>query len=393
MTDVHPHTAPASALAAAARAAAPLAAAHAAEADTDRRLHPEVIEAIVAGGFARHFAPPEVGGPPGTFADLLAAAAELGTGCPSAAWVASVCASAGRLTGLLPGGGRDEVWAKGDGTVVAAGLIPAGIAAPVSGGWRLTGSWPYVSGSDFADWTLLAARTDAGGQAQVRVFAVPATDYTVRDTWRTVGMRGTGSHTVMTDAALVPAERTVPLDTLVSGASPLESAPCYAVPLKAANGLTLTAPLLGAARGAARRWTELIGDRLTAAPAGVSGGADRSTYEQALARSEGETDAAALLLARAGRVADDGQADEAATARNARDCALAADYLVTAVDRLVRSAGTRAHAEGEELQRRWRDLVCGAGHAALQFAPAARAWALSRSQAHPCTGAAGCASG
>ncbi|MCZ2526337.1 hydrolase [Streptomyces sp. NPDC059506] len=390
---MHPDTAPASPLTAAARAVVPLAAAHAAAADTDRSLHPDVVEAIVAAGFTRHFAPPGACGPPGTFADLLTAAAELGTGCPSAAWIASVCASAGRLTGLLPGAGREEVWAKGDGTVVAAGLIPAGTAVPVPGGWRLTGAWPYVSGSGFADWTLLAARTEAGGRTQVRVFAVPAADCTVRDTWRTLGMRGTGSNTVVAEAVTVPAERTVPLDTLVSGASFPGAAPCHTVPLKAANGLTLAAPLLGAARGAVRRWTELVGERLTAPPAGVSGAPDRSTYEQALARSEGETDAAALLLARVGRVADEGEVDEAATARNARDCALAAEYLTAAVDRLLRSAGTRAHAEGEELQRRWRDLVCGAGHAALQFAPAARAWSFSRDQAQPRTGAAGQASG
>ncbi|WP_331719196.1 hydrolase [Streptomyces sp. NBC_00158] len=360
------NNAAAATLAAAARDVAPLAAAHAAAADTERRLHPAVAEAIAEAGFARHFAP--VGfGPAGTFAELLDAAAVLGEACASAAWVASVTAAAGRLTGYLPPDGREEVWAKGPQTVVAAGLIPAGTARQVPGGWELTGSWPYVSGSDIAQWVIVAARTEAG----IRLCAVPRTELVVDDTWFTLGMRGTGSNTVVLDGVRVPDERSVPLDTVVAGAAGPDAAACFHVPLKAGNGLTLAAPLLGTARGAVRRWTELAGGRLAAPAAGVSGATDQGTYEQLLARSDGEVDAAGMLLARVARVADGGAVTAAGTARNTRDCALAADMLATAVDRLLRSAGTRAHAEGEELQRRWRDVTCGAGHNALQFGPAA----------------------
>ncbi|MEN8650836.1 hydrolase [Streptomyces sp. 21So2-11] len=359
-------------LAEAARTIAPLAAEHAAGADTGRRLHPLVAEAIVDAGFAHHFAPAGLAGTPGTFTELLAAADELGRGCAAAAWVASVTASAGRLTAFLPRSGQEEVWQKGRETVVAAGLMPAGTATPVLGGWRVTGGWPYVSGIEFSHWVLVAARTATAAKPEVRVFAVPRTDVAVEDTWFTLGMRGTGSNTVRLDDVMVPAERSVPLGTVVAGAAPAPAAPCHGVPLKAVNGLTLTAPLLGVARGAVRRWSELVGAKLDAGSASVSGATDRGTYEQVLARSDGEIDAAGLLLARVAQMADSGAVSERDTARNVRDCALAAELVTTAVDRLLRSAGTQGHAESEELQRRWRDVTCGAGHNALQFSPAAQ---------------------
>ncbi|GAA2430355.1 acyl-CoA dehydrogenase family protein [Streptomyces macrosporus] len=360
-------------LVAAARDAAVPAAEHAAEADAERRLHPAVVEAIVDAGFARHFAPGETAG---TFAELLEATDVLARACASAGWVASVTASAGRLTAHLPAAGREEVWQKGADTVVAAGLIPAGTAEPVPGGWRVDGRWPYVSGADFAHWVLVAARAGDAGTPGTVLVAVPRGDIAVQDTWFTLGMRGTGSNTVVVDGVFVPRDRSVPLDRVVAGEAPEPSAPCHRTPLKAGNGLTLAAPLLGAARGALRRWTELVGGRPGPAAGSVSGAVDQGAYEQVLSRCDGEIDAAGLLLARAARTADSG-APGPDVARNVRDCALAAELLTTAVDRLLHSAGTRGHAEGEELQRLWRDVTCGAGHNALRFPPAAQLHARS----------------
>ncbi|MEU1820679.1 hydrolase [Streptomyces roseifaciens] len=358
----------------AAAAAAPLAAAHAADAEADRRLSPPVVEAIVAAGFSSHFAPAALGGAAGTFAELLDASAALGEGCASAAWFASVIASAGRLTAYLPQEGREGVWAKGPQTVVVAGLMPSGTAERAPGGWRVTGSWNYVSAVDFSDWTLVAARTGEEGTG-VRVLAVPRTDYAISETWQVIGMRGTGSNTVVLDEVLVPDAFTVPLDVLLAGLAPDAEAACHRVPMKAANGVTLAGPLLGATRGALRRWRELVAAKLAAPAGAISGGSDHGTFEQLLARAEGEIDAAGLLLERVARTTDSGAVDALGTARNGRDCALAAEMLATVSDRLLRSAGTRAQAEGEELQRRWRDVNCGAGHSGLQFPTAAGAYA------------------
>ncbi len=73
-----------------------------------------------------------------------------------------------------------------------------------------------------------------------------------------------------------------------------------------------------------------------------------------------------LLLGAAGR-ADAGEVTPFAVAENVRDCAVAVDWCVRAVERLVRVAGARGHGAGEPLLRRWRDVHAIAGHATLDL--------------------------
>ncbi|MER7206961.1 acyl-CoA dehydrogenase family protein [Streptosporangium sp. NPDC000239] len=369
-----PEATPASLSPDAVRETAAVAAKRAAEAEANRQLTPDVVEAIVHAGFVRHFVPAGYGGAAGGFAELLSAVTQVGEGCASAAWFASLTAGTGRLAAYLPEEGRREVWAEGPHAVIVGGLVQAGTAERVSGGWRVRGQWPYVSGIAHSDWALLCARTERGA----RFFAVPRAAYGVADTWFNSGMRATGSNTLILDETEVPEARSVALDDLLAGEAPDARAVCHRVPMKAGNGLTLTAPLLGAARGALRRWSELVRDKLLAPAGAISGGVGRGSYELTLARADGEVDAAALLLRRVAEVADQAPVDALLTARNGRDCALAADLLATAADRLLRSSGSRGQSESEPLQRHWRDVTTGAGHAGLQLPAVAGAF-VSRS--------------
>jgi two-component flavin-dependent monooxygenase len=363
-----------SALLRAARDVSVVAAKQAAEAEANRRLHREVVDAVVDAGFARHFVPASLGGAAGTFAELLAAVALIGDGCASTAWLASLTAGTGRMAAYLPADGQAAIWAGGPDSLVVAGLMPAGTAEPAAGRWRVTGHWPYVSGIDFSDWALVCAWTVVEERREARFFAVPREAYQIADTWFNAGMRATGSNTLVLDDVTVPAERSVALQDLLDGLAPDAAAPCHRVPMKAANGLTLTGPLLGAARGALRRWCELVRPKLGAPGGAISGAVDRLFYDLVLAQSAGQIDAAHLLLDRVAEVADQGETSAVATARSGRDCAFAADMLSTAVDRLLRGSGSRGQAEGEELQRHWRDVACGAGHSGLQLAGHASAY-------------------
>ncbi|MBE8525349.1 hydrolase [Amycolatopsis sp. H6(2020)] len=354
------------------------AAKRAAEAEASRSLTPDVVELVLAAGFARHFVPAAHGGVAGRFADLLPAVAQIGEGCASTAWFASLTAATGRMAAFLPIDGQREIWADGPDTVVVGALAQAGTAERVPGGWRVRGQWPYSSGIAFSDWALVCAKSETGAEGggyEPRFFAVPRAGYGIADTWFNAGMRATGSNTLTLDEIVVPAERSVALADLFAGRAPDQRAVCHRVPMKAANGLTLTGPLLGAARGALRRWSELAADKLRGPAAAISGGITRPVYELALARADGEIDVAGLLLRRVAETVDTGDPGPALTARNGRDCALAADLLATAVDRLLRSSGSRGQAENEVLQRYWRDVTTGSGHAGLQLPAVASAFA------------------
>lgn len=351
----------------AAAEAADVATAHTAQAERDRRLTPEVVDALVGAGFARHFVPTRFSGAAGGFSDLAAAVATVGEGCLSAAWCGLIFATSSRMAALLPLPGQQEIWSDRPDVLIAAGLVPGGVAVEVPGGYRLTGTWRPLSGVDFADWALLCApiadrRDESQGPPQLHFFAVPRSDFTVLDTWDTVGMRGTGSNSVLLDGAFVPAGRVFAHASLLRGAAGTGEATCHRAPLLAVASPLFVSPSLGAARGALAAWSDGIRGQ-----AGPEGPASTVPFNQlTLAEVSADIDAGALLVQRALEVADSGQFAPALAARSARDASHSAVLLTGAIDRLFRAAGAPAQQSGAAVQRAWRDIHCATSHAALR---------------------------
>jgi two-component flavin-dependent monooxygenase len=359
--------------------AAERAAAGAATADRERRLAPETARALTDAGFARHFVPERWGGRAGEFAPLVEAVARVGEdGCSSAAWCAALWAAHSRFGAFLPPEGQRDIWeGSPDVRVAAAVMPPAGEAIPVDGGWTVSGEWHNASGVDHSEWVLLGAWEPHGEGRRPRVLAVPAADpgLTVRDTWDSVGLRGTGSNTVVADGVFVPRHRSFTFADLLGGTGAQGTgARCHAVPAHLAGGLVFAAPALGAARRALRVWTAWAGGK--PAPDGRANH-DSPAVRDTLLRSSAEIDTAGLLLADAARRADTDPVTALLVARNQRDAAFAVDLLVTAVERLLRTGGAHARDGSGELQRLWRDVHTVAAHGVLRPEPVAAAYAAA----------------
>lgn len=349
-----------------------VAAAHARSGDEQRAVSGDVVAAIQAAGFVRHLVPGRWGGRAGGFAELTRAVDQLGQACTSAAWLASLFAYSARLGVFLPADGQAELWANGPDTLIAAALVPGGAARVTTDGWRVSGAWPYTSGVEQADWALVCVRPTEGGAdgGQGPLFvAVPRGAFTVRDSWRTLGMRGTASHTLILDEVPVASRLTFRSTVAAAGRGPLDTAGPFGVPLRAISGLTFAVPLLGAARGA-------FADFHRGLPAGA-------TAPVSVARAAGDIDAAELLLHRVAQVADQEEATPALVARGLRDTALAASYLVEAVDRLVVAAGTAGQDPDRPLQRFWRDIRTASTHVALRFDKASASYLDLLGRAEP----------
>ncbi|MFG2773202.1 oxidoreductase [Streptomyces sp. NPDC048350] len=386
-------------------------------ADAERCVSARTLAALDEAGFARHFVPRRFGGREGTFADVFRATAEVARGCASAAWLGMLWSAHARFAALLPEEGRQDLWGASPDVRIAAGLTPpSGAAVPVDGGWLLGGEWPVVSGADHADWLLLCApespaagpgapnapvpsadavagsggpedgAADDGGKPErprFRVCAVPRSAVTVVDTWRSSGMRGTASHTVLLPATTVPAGRTVPFDVLVAGGPPDGRARCHTAPAHLAGGLLFSAPALGAARRALAEWSErLLPGAVpgTAGPAGsgpVGSGASPVREGQAarLARAWADVEAVALLLSEAVRRADTGEISPFAVARNRRDAAVGAERLAGAMDLLMGAGDADLPDMNGDLGRHLRDVRAVASHGALRVEGAAVAFA------------------
>lgn len=331
------------------------AAAQAADADRSARLSAAVVLAIQDSGIVRHFVPRRWGGTEGSFLELTQAVAAIAEGCPATAWIAALAASSSRFAAFLPEQGQREVWGTSPNTVIATGLVAAGTANPVDGGWQIKGTWSYVSGIEWADWVLLCGPGAAERQPPARFFAVPKDRVTIRYSWDNAGMRATGSHTVTVADAFVPEHCTFPRSQLMTGRNGTSTAPCHVAPFGAVGGLTFAGPVLGAGIG------------LQLAALDVLAGKPRNPLtDRTVARAAGQLDGARLLIERAATVLDSGPMTRATTARNARDTALAADLVLDACAALVRVCGTTGLTREQPLERLWRDVTCAASHVALR---------------------------
>lgn len=86
-------------------------------------------------------------------------------------------------------------------------LAGSGRAEKVDGGYRVTGRKVFASGAPAGDlFMTMAVHDDPEGGPTVLHFAIPldAHGLEVQDTWRTLGMRGTGSHDIVLNGVFVP---------------------------------------------------------------------------------------------------------------------------------------------------------------------------------------------
>ena len=86
-------------------------------------------------------------------------------------------------------------------------LTGSGRADKVEGGYRMSGRKIFASGSPSADiFSTMAIHDDPSVGPTVLHFAIPfdALGVKLHDNWRTLGMRGTGSHDVTLDGVFVP---------------------------------------------------------------------------------------------------------------------------------------------------------------------------------------------
>ncbi|MFB7501941.1 acyl-CoA dehydrogenase family protein [Streptomyces broussonetiae] len=336
-----------------------------------RALTPPLARALAEAGFPRHFVARRWGGTAGTFTALLRTGARLAEADGAAAWCAVLYAAHGRLASYLPHAGQRELWRSGPDVRIAASVVPPqGTAVEAPGGWRLSGRWGYASGVDHAHWVLLAALTGTGTERHHRIFAVPRAEVGVSDTWRSMGLRGTGSNTVTAEDVFVPAHRTMTLEDLLRPMD--DAARCHRVPYPMVAGLLFAIPALGAARAAVREWARTVAPKRR--PGGRTVG-ETASGRQAFARSAADIEAAGHLLLTAARRADEVPVSPLAVAENQRDAVVAVDLCRQAATRLFQTAGAAGLADTDRLQRCWRDVLAVAGHATLDPETAATAYA------------------
>jgi 3-hydroxy-9,10-secoandrosta-1,3,5(10)-triene-9,17-dione monooxygenase len=334
------------------------------------------MEALVASGLLRLLQPARFGGHELGFDTLLDTSIEMGRGCASAAWVGSVIASHSWLLALFPEQAQKDVWAETPGTIITASLAPKGKITRVSGGYCLSGAWPFSSGIDHAAWHIVGAVVppeEEGNLPDIRFSIVPKADFRIENTWFSAGLRGTGSNTAVIESAFVPDHRVLFTGSLIDGEAPgtsVNTAPVYRLPFVAAFNFPLPGPAIGAALGALQDLSDSSRTKLHA----YSGKevVNHVPLHVRLAEAAAELDSAQLLLRRdasesARIVAAGGKLTYLERARSRRDIAYSAVLCSRAMQRILHGSGASNLYDSSPIQRAWRDVNAISTHAFMDW--------------------------
>jgi indole-3-acetate monooxygenase len=349
---------------------APALRAAADEVESARSLSEPLVQAMVDAGIYRMFLPRALGGgevEPLTYFDVMEA---LSRADSTAGW--SVLISTSTMTSTVRGLTDKTLAAMftspRDAVMFGSG-VPRGRALPTAGGYWLTGAWTQGSNILLARWAHVSAhvydgdtkRLDAEGRPFYVACAVPAAEAVMKDTWRTTGMRGTGSHDYSIADVFVPEDRVHgPVDR-----SPHRPEPLYQFP--AWTHVAHAAHAVGIARSAIDEFVAFAGGKQATWHASEGRLATRTTIQAKVAQAEALVGAARAYMVSAtcdmwATVCrgERPSPEQRATYRLA--VAHAMNNAVQAVDLMYNVGGATAIYATSRLDRCLRDIHTAAAH-------------------------------
>ena len=341
-------------------------------AEDQRQVPYETISELDETGFFKLLQPEQWGGLQADPTVFYEAVRRLASACGSTGWISSIIGVHNWHLALFDQRAQDEVWGEDPTVRVSSSYAPMGAGTVVDGGYLVSGAWQWSSGSEHATWAFLGGPVIKDGRpVDFGSFLIPRTEYTIDDVWHVVGLKGTGSNTVVVKDVFVPSHRFLSYKAMndgTAGGYENNTAPVYKMPWGTMHPTTISAPIVGMAYGAYAAHVEHQGKRVRAAFAGEKG-KDDPFAKVRIAEAASDIDAAWRQLI--GNVGDEYALLQAGKeipfelrARARRDQVRATARSIASIDLLFESAGATALVTGAPLQRFWRDAHAGRVHAA-----------------------------
>ena len=352
----------------------PLLRGNAAQAETDRRVPDENIEALRAADVFRIMQPRRWGGLETDFSTFMKVSEEIGRGDGSTGWVSALMNVCSWLIGLYPEQAQRDVWAD-DPDARACGVVaPTADTRAVDGGQVVSGSWGFASGSAHSTWALLGIPVvDASGeQVDQGLALIPMSDLTLKDTWFVAGLRGTASNTLVADEIFVPDHRILSVGNALSGeyATQHTGEALYHSAFVPVLALILVGPQIGMARAAFDVVSESLAKHKPISYTFYEDSQAAPTTQLNLAEAVQLIDTADLHAQRAAADIDEWAnslryMDRLTRTRVRMDTGYIARRCREAIDLLVSIGGASSFSEKNPLQRIWRDQETGSRHAVV----------------------------
>jgi alkylation response protein AidB-like acyl-CoA dehydrogenase len=239
-----------------ARALAPVIAAAAPRIEAGRELPADLVDALHEARLWRMLLPRSYGGDEVSPVDYVQAIEEIAKADASTAWCIGQTSVCGTISRNMKPEIAEQMFKNDPRGVLAWGPTNNAKAVADQGGYRVSGVWPFASGSKHATW--LAAhcflyeadgrqRKDGSGKPMQRTFVVPRARATFQDVWHVIGLKGTGSNTYTLTDVLVPEDYSVDYHAL-DPAQRREHGPLYKFTIYQLFGSSFPAVALGIAR-------------------------------------------------------------------------------------------------------------------------------------------------
>jgi 3-hydroxy-9,10-secoandrosta-1,3,5(10)-triene-9,17-dione monooxygenase len=358
-----------------AKSICPILEANAEETDRLRHLPAANVQALRETGLCRLMVPRRIGGYETDIRTYIAVMAELGQSCGSTAWTASLLNVCAWLAGLFPERAQSDVWGESGEAWVAGSLAPRGEARAVEGGWIVNGRWPWASGCLHAQWAAcgIHMKDESGEMANPGLSLLPMSEVVIQDSWHMVGMKGTGSNTIVAADLFVPEHRFLPYPAAFEGRyrTEFQDEALFRTALVPMTILILIGSQLGVAKAALDYVTANASAR-GVTHTNYAKQADSTGFQIQVAEAAMKIETAYLHAFRAADELDEAAKSGVhpglvARARIRADAALVAKYCREAVDLLVSAHGTSSLADSHPLQRLWRDIHVASHHAITEW--------------------------
>ncbi len=317
-----------------------------------RREVPEpIVEALVENGLFRLLLPRSLDGaelPPAAYVQVIE---EVAKHDASTAWCLGQANGCTMTAALLDPEVAQEIFGGRRG-IVAWGPPGPAEARQVAGGYRLTGTWSFASGSHHASW--LGAHVTM--PPVMRTLLFPKVSAKFSDIWHVIGLRGTGSDSYTVIDLFVPENHTV-----LREAEPKRRQPGLLYAFSSSNMYSsgFAGVALGIARSTLDAFIELARDKI---PRGAKRTLrDDNVVQSQVAQSEARLRATrAFLLGSLEQIWRDVSRSGRLTLDHNTTIRLASTWAIhqakDVVDTAYHAAGATAIFESNPFERRFRDI-------------------------------------
>ncbi|MBU6392946.1 MAG: flavin-dependent monooxygenase [Sphingomonadales bacterium] len=333
-----------------------------------RRISSDVVEALKADGFFRHFTPAIYGGAQGRPQEFFMDQIAIAERDMSTAWALGIVAVHNYQIAMMEQRTQAEVFADGPDAMISSSYNPVGAKAEkADGGVMLSGRWAWSSGCLHCNWVLLGGVVPEEGY---RTFLVRMPDYRIEDTWHTMGLQGTGSNDIVIDTPVfVPDHFTHKqmdgFNNVHYQGPGIYDLPWAQVFIRVVNT---------AAIGAVRHAITLMRDRVGLGTTDMTKSASDPDVLDRIARAANIADEATAVMLRAYDLmeAANWKPSLLDRVRFRYQASLVGDRCIEAMDLLMDIAGGRSVFAGNAFQDLWHDVRMARAHVANNPAGFAR---------------------